>query len=105
MFGFVMKKPPKPVKPAEKRQSEVESMMEKFLELELPLEHPGVQEFLKATREYSEKAIGSSGIIRFNEFNRVMQYILSVQPHVESRMLIDYTGKKPKVTVANDQAL
>lgn len=97
-----MKKPPKPTKPAEKRQQEVESMMERFLELGLPLEHPNVQEFVKATRDYSEKAIGSSGIIRFYDFDRIMKYILSVQPHVESIMLIEHTGKKPKVTVANE---
>lgn len=97
-----MKKPPKPVKAAEKRQQEVESMMEKFLELGFPLEEPGVQEFVKVTRDYSENGIGSSGIIRFDAHNRIMKYILSTQPHVESRMLLEYTGKKPKVTVMKD---
>lgn len=93
MFVSVMKKPPKPQKSSEKRQQEVECMIEKFLELGFPLEDPGVQEFIKITREYSENGIGSSGVIRFDEHKRLLKYILSVQPHVESRMVLEHTGK------------
>lgn len=98
-----MKKPPKPQKPLEKREQEVESLTNQFMELGFPLDHPGVQEFIKRTKDFVFNNIGSSGTIRFDEFDRHMKYILSTQPHIESRMVLEYTKKKqPKITIMKD---
>ena len=96
-----MKKPPKPQKPLSKRELEVENLTNQFLELGFALEHPGVQEFVSITKDYI-KGIGSSGIIRFDEYDRHMNYIFSMQPHVESRIVLEYTKKKKPKTVMKD---
>lgn len=72
------------------RQKEVDSLMQQFLELGIPLDDPGTQEFIKITKDFVDLGHGQSGSIKFLEFNRVMKYIFSMQSHIESRMVLEY---------------
>jgi hypothetical protein len=85
----------KPKKTLEKRQHEVDSLMKQFLDLGFPLEHESTKEVFKIFKDFEHNGNGSSGVIRFTEFDRVMRYILSTQPHIESRVMLEYVGKKP----------
>jgi hypothetical protein len=76
----------------ETRQREVESLMSQFLELGIPLDEPGTQEFIKITKDFVDNCIGSSGTIKFTEFDRNMKYIFSTQPHVESRIVLEHVS-------------
>lgn len=88
----------KPKKTLEKRQQEVDNIMKQFLNLGFPIDHEGVQEFFKLVKDFEQNNISLSGTIKFPEFDRRMQYILSSQPHIESRVMLEYTGKKPPIT-------
>ena len=83
-------------KSPEQRQSEVDHLMDQFLELGFPLELPGTQEFIKITKDFVQHGQSASGTIKFPEYHRVMEYIFSMQPHVVSRVNITSTIKKPK---------
>lgn len=81
------------MKTAEKRAEEIESIMNQFLEIGIPIETPGVQEFIKKTKSFAEDGVGDSGSIRFEEYDRVLRYVLSTQAHVESRAVLESTKK------------
>ena len=78
----------KKTKTLEKRQKEVQTIMEKFLDLGFPLDHLGTQLFIKITKDFVNHGIGASGTINFKEFGRIMEYIFSMQPHIESRVAL-----------------
>jgi hypothetical protein len=78
----------KKLKSPEKRQEEVQIIMEKFLDLGFPLDHPGTQTFIKITNDFVNHGYNASGTINFKEFGRVMEYIFSMQPHIESRVAL-----------------
>lgn len=86
-------------KTQEQRQSEVDKLLEQFLELGIPLEIPGTQEFIKITKEFVQQGYSSSGIIKFPEYNRILEYVLSLQPHIVSRAIFVNTAKKPSVNL------
>ncbi len=76
----------KKTKSEEKRKQEVQTIMDKFLDLGFPLDHPGTQEFIKISNDFINYGYGASGTINFKEFDRIMEYIFSMQPHIESRV-------------------
>ena len=91
---------PKNPKTFEKRQQESEKLLNEFLELGIALDHPGTQKFIKCIKEFTDNGIGSSGIILFEEYERVMQYIFSMQQHVDSRVVLQQIpSKKPKINL------
>ena len=75
-------------KSLEKRQEEVQTIMQKFLDLGFPLDHPGTQLFIKVTNDFVNHGYSVSGTINFKEFGRIMEYIFSMQPHIESRVAL-----------------
>jgi hypothetical protein len=78
----------KTVKLPEQRQVEVAEIMEKFLSLGLPEDHPAVIDFRKVAHDFEIEGISSSGIIKVFGFQRVLKYIFSKQPHVVSNIVL-----------------
>lgn len=68
---------------------EVELIMTKFNELGLPLDHPGVQEFIKVVKDYEIHKQSASGRIPLMGFKRNIVYILSMQPHIHNRVMLE----------------
>ena len=58
----------KKCKSAEKRKEEVQTIMEKFLDLGFPLDHPGTQLFIKVTNDFVNHGYSASGTINFKEY-------------------------------------
>jgi hypothetical protein len=72
----------------EVRTSEVEKIMEQFTELGLPLEHEGVQQFIKISRDFEENGVSASGFIKLNGFKRILEYKYSMRPYITSSIVL-----------------
>jgi hypothetical protein len=83
-------KPVKPEKTKEEREREVDQLMQQFMDFGFPLDHEGVQEFIKITKEFMYDGVSCSGTIQLTGFQRVLKYILSKRPHIVSRIVLEY---------------
>lgn len=93
-ISLLKMKKEKPKKTLEHRQQEVDNLMKQFLDLGFPLEHKGTQEFFKIVKDFEHESVSCSGIIKFTEFDRRMRYMLTTQPHIDSQIVLEYTGTK-----------
>ena len=73
---FEMVKPMKPVKTQKQRTIEIETIMGKLLDLGFPLDHEGMIEFTKISKEFETDGISSSGSIKMTGFKRTIEYVL-----------------------------
>lgn len=79
-------------KEIQQRAFEVENLLRQIMELGFPLDHEGVQAFSKICKEFEHDGISASGSIRMTGFQRTIEYILSVRPHIESRIILKYNA-------------
>jgi hypothetical protein len=77
-------------KTLETRENEIESLMDQFMGFGFPLDNDGVQEFIKVAKDFEMNGVASSGKINLPGFQRVISYIFSMQPHVESRIVLEH---------------
>lgn len=80
----------KEVKTPEVRAKEVEHIMEQFTELGLPLEHPGVQEFIKITKDFEMNGVSASGKIKLTGYKRQIDYLYSQKVYITSRIILEH---------------
>jgi hypothetical protein len=80
----------KEVKTPEQRAAEVDHIMEQFTELGLPLEHPGVQEFIKISKDFETHGISASGKIKLSGFKRQIDYLFSQKVYITSRIILEH---------------
>jgi hypothetical protein len=80
----------KPEKTQAHRELEIESLMDQFMDFGLPLDHEGVQEFIKAAKDFQINGNSMSGKIGLVGFQRDINYVFSKQPHIESRVILEY---------------
>jgi hypothetical protein len=72
------------------RELEIESLVNKLLDFGLPIEDQGVQEFIRVAKEFQDNGISMTGKINLYGFQRVINYVFSMQPHIESRVTLEY---------------
>lgn len=84
------KKREKVVKTKQQREEEVEPIIQEFLNLGIPIDHPGSQEFFKVCRLFEAEGVSASGGIKLFGFKRVVVFVLSNQPHVKSSVRLAY---------------
>ncbi len=84
------KKKEKPTKTRQQRAEEVEPIMDQFLQLGIPIDHPGSQEFFKVCRLFESEGVSASGGIKLFGFKRIVVFVLSNQPHVKSNVRLAY---------------
>lgn len=70
------------------RTTEVENIMEQFIDLGLPLEHEGVQEFIKISRDFEENGFPASGTIKLTGFKRILEYKYTTRPYITSGIVL-----------------
>lgn len=80
----------KSVKTSEQREAEVENLMQQFMDFGFPLDNEGVQEFIKRTKQFVDSGLSDSGKIKLNGFNRILIYVFSKQPHITSRITLQF---------------
>lgn len=81
-------KPPKPAKSQAQREQEIDKIMTNLLDIGFPIEI--LQPFIKLCKIFVETGEGCSGKIKMNGFERILEYTLSKQPHIESRVVLKY---------------
>lgn len=82
------KKQLKLIKNQEQREQEVDKIMTNLLDIGFPIDI--LQPFIKLCKIFVETGEGCSGRIQMKGFERVLEYILSKQPHIESRVVLKY---------------
>ncbi len=87
-----MVKKEKKIKSCEQCAKEIETLMNQVLEFGFPLDHPSIQEFIKITKEFEKnpETGACSGVLKLSGFQRNLVYILSKQPHIISRITLEY---------------
>ena len=73
------------------RIEEVRNINKQFSDLGLPDDHEGVQEFISITKAFEKDGIASSGKIQLVGFQRTLKYKYSIQPHIASIIVLEYT--------------
>lgn len=84
------KKKEKATKTKDQRAREVEPIVNEFLQLGIPIDHPGSQEFFKVCKLFETEGVSGSGAIKLGGFKRIVVYVLSTQPHVASSVRLAY---------------
>lgn len=70
------------------RAEEVQLLMDQVLELGVPLDNEGFQEFITIAKEFETNALSASGKIKLNGFKRTLVYKFSNQPHITSTVTL-----------------
>ncbi len=71
-------------KDAATRTSEVHHLMDQVLELGIPLDNEGFQEFISVAKDFENHAVSASGKIKLEGFKRILVYKFSNQAHIAS---------------------
>jgi len=74
------------------RASEVQLLMQQVLELGIPLDHDGFQEFIAIAKAFETHAHSPSGKIKLNGFKRILSYKFSNQPHITSTITLIHSA-------------
>lgn len=79
----------KPTKTKEQRVQEVATIMQKFNEFGLPIEHEALREFVKIAQGFADNGYAASGRLKLTGFSRNLVYLLSTQPHITSHIILE----------------
>jgi hypothetical protein len=75
-------------KDAASRANEVQHLMDQVLELGIPLDSEGFQQFISIAKEFETHALSASGKIKLTGFKRVLVYKFSNQAHIASTITL-----------------
>lgn len=75
-------------KTIETRAGEVQHLMDQVLELGMPLDNDGLQQFITVAKAFETDAQSASGKIRLSGFKRILVYKFSNQPHISSSVTL-----------------
>jgi hypothetical protein len=85
---LIMVKNHKQQKDAAARASEVQHLMDQVMELGIPLDHEGFQQFISIAKEFESHASSASGKIKLVGFKRMLVYKFSNQAHISSTITL-----------------
>ena len=80
----------KPIKTKEERTNEVNLIRNKINSLGLSEEHIGIPELFTALDIFKNEGFSNSGKIKLVGLKRVIEYILTCKPNIESSICLKY---------------
>jgi hypothetical protein len=82
----------KQVKTETQRKAEVDHILQQFNEFGIPMEHEGVQKFMKIAKDFETHGYTASGVVKLVGIQRDIVFVFSQQLHITSNITLRYNA-------------